>query len=125
MDNKNLFLELVMGLQSSAWVLLGKTAEPSSGKMYRNLDEAKRTIDILMVLKEKTAGNLTGPEKDVLKNSINQLQINYMAELKKEENPEETAQQTPDIEENTDPVDTDQGQSGESTQPGGQKDTQA
>lgn len=107
MEDKNLFLELVMGLQSSAWVLLGKTADPSSGKMYRNLDEAKRTIDILMALQEKTEGNLTSSEQDVLKNSIQQLQLNYAEEKKKGENPSGGEQKTPDVEETDESVGND------------------
>mgnify|MGYP000931702494 CR=1 FL=1 len=42
-----LFLQLVLGLQQAAMVGLGKLMNPVSGKIERNLDAAKNTIDTL------------------------------------------------------------------------------
>jgi hypothetical protein len=90
----NMFTELVLGLQSSAWMLMGKVANPATGQLYKNLQEANRTIDLLMMLELKTKGNLTETEAQTLKSIISQLQINYVEELKLEEKkksqPEET-----------------------------------
>ncbi|MBU4501240.1 MAG: DUF1844 domain-containing protein, partial [Nanoarchaeota archaeon] len=57
--NEAMFMQLIMGLQSSAWMLLGKVANPITGKMEKNLEGAKVTIDTIMMLKEKTKGNLS------------------------------------------------------------------
>ncbi len=62
MNDENNFMQLILGLQSSAWMLLGKVANPVNGEMYRNLVEASRTIDILMMLVVKNKGNLTETE---------------------------------------------------------------
>lgn len=83
--NEIIFMQLVMGLQSSAWMLLGKVANPITGKVEKNLEAAKATIDTLMVIKEKTKGNLTKLEEEYLSNTVNQLQLNYVEEKNKKE----------------------------------------
>jgi len=90
MDDKEkheaMFMQLIMGLQSSAWMLLGKVANPVTGKVEKNIEGAKATIDTLMMLKEKTKGNLSKVEEDYINNTISQLQLNYVeAKENKEE----------------------------------------
>jgi hypothetical protein len=77
------FLQLVIGLHGSAWMLLGKVANPMTGKVERNLDAAKATIDTLAMLKAKTQGNLSKDEEDYLSNILQQLQLNYVDEAGK------------------------------------------
>ncbi len=77
-----MFMQLIMGLQSSAWMLLGKVANPVTGKVEKNLEAAKATIDMLMMLQAKTKGNLTKVEEDYLSNTVSQLQLNYVEESK-------------------------------------------
>jgi len=84
-EKEAMFMQLVMGLQSSVWMLLGKVANPSTGKMEKNLEAAKTTIDTLIMLQEKTKGNLTKVEEDYLNNTISQLQLNYVEETNKKE----------------------------------------
>lgn len=81
-DFDAMFMQLIMGLQSSAWMLLGKVANPVTGKVEKNLEAAKATIDMLIMLQAKTKGNLTKVEEDYLGNTINQLQLNYVEESK-------------------------------------------
>lgn len=81
------FMQLVMGLQQSAWTLLGKAMHPITGKIEKNLDAAKATIDTLIMLKEKTKGNLSQTEEQFLSNSIQQLELNYIEEVKQRQEP--------------------------------------
>jgi hypothetical protein len=81
--NDILFMQLILGLQSSAWMLLGKVANPITGKEERNLEAAKATIDTLLMLKDKTKGNLSKNEDDLLSNILQQLQLNYVDEASK------------------------------------------
>ncbi len=81
-DFDAIFMQLIIGLQSSAWMLLGKVANPITGKVEKNLESARGTIDMLMMLQAKTKGNLTKVEEDYLNNTINQLQLNYVEESK-------------------------------------------
>ena len=92
------FMQLIMSLQSSAWMMLGKVMNPLTGKIEKNLDGAKTSIDTLMMLKEKTKGNLSKTEEDFLSNALQQLQLNYIDESKKheakEDNKKEEANET-------------------------------
>lgn len=82
------FMQLVIGLQGSCWMLLGKMANPVTGKQERDLDAAKSVIDTLLMLKEKTRGNLSKEEQSVLDLALQQLQLNYVDELSKPDSPE-------------------------------------
>ena len=77
------FLQLVLGLQSSAWMLLGKVANPMTGGVEKNLEAAKATIDTLLMIKKKTRGNLTKPEQDLLGHALQELEINFIEEARK------------------------------------------
>lgn len=79
------FITLISSLATACWQQLGKIANPLTGKLERNLDQAKISIEILNMLKEKTKGNLTPEEENFIENTIANLQINYADEVKKEE----------------------------------------
>jgi hypothetical protein len=89
------FMQLVMGLHGSAWMMLGKVMNPMTQKMEKDLVGAKASIDTLMMLQAKTKGNLSKTEEDFLSNTIQQLQLNYIEETKSEavkEEPKKEAQ---------------------------------
>ncbi|MBU4492860.1 MAG: DUF1844 domain-containing protein [Nanoarchaeota archaeon] len=89
------FVQLIFSLKTSAIMQLGKIANPLTGKIERNLNEAKYTIDMLNMLKEKTKNNLAPDEEKIINDAIFELQMNYIDEVKKgeeekkEEKPEE------------------------------------
>ncbi len=89
--NEILFMQFVMGLSHSGMMQLGKVMNPMTQKIEKDLNGAQATIDLLSALKEKTKGNLSKVEEDLLTNSISTLQLNYVDELedKKEEQAEE------------------------------------
>jgi len=78
------FMQLIIGLQSSAWMLMGKAMNPIIGKIEKNIEAAKATIDTLLMLKEKTKGNLSRAEDLFLSNAIQQLELNYIEETSKD-----------------------------------------
>lgn len=78
-----LFLQLVLGLQQAAMVALGKLMNPMSGKLERNLEGAKNTIDTLGAIEARTRGNLEPDEQRVLTQVLTELRMNYVDELKK------------------------------------------
>ncbi|CUS78238.1 protein of unknown function (DUF1844) [Candidatus Kryptonium thompsonii] len=95
MKDMSLFEQLVFILYTQCWEQLGKIPNPVTGKIEKKLDEAKFTIDLLDMLKEKTKGNLTENESRFLEFSISQLKINYFFEVeneKKSKTTETTAQ---------------------------------
>ena len=71
------FSSLVLMLSSSAWLGLGKIADPVSGEVRKDLRSAKLSIDTLIMLREKTSGQLDEDEKKLLNVMISDLQANY------------------------------------------------
>lgn len=87
-----LFLHVISMFQAAAMQQLGKIMDPVTGKVATDLDQAKVSIDILDVLKEKTRGNLTKSEADFLDKVLFELHMNYVEEAKqKKEAKEEDA----------------------------------
>lgn len=78
-----LFLQLVLGLQQAAMVALGKLMHPMSGKIERNLEAAKNTIDTLAAIEARTRGNLEPDEQRALSQVLTDLRLNYVDEVKK------------------------------------------
>ena len=76
------FVGLLMQLQYTAWIQLGKVAHPGTGKVERDLEAAKDTIDLLGALEEKTRGNLHAEESKLLSHFLLELRMNYVEELK-------------------------------------------
>jgi hypothetical protein len=57
---------LIMSIGSSAAVSLGLSPNPQTGKMDKDRDMARFNIDLLVVLQQKTKGNLSDDEKRFL-----------------------------------------------------------
>ena len=74
------FQTFVFSLNASALVQLGVMDDPATGRKEKNLQVAKQTIDILSMLQEKTVGNLTDDEDNLLKNILYDLRIRYVKE---------------------------------------------
>jgi len=70
----------VISLNASALLHLGAIEDPTTGKKGKNLPMAKQTIDILSMLKEKTAGNLSNDEENLLKSILYDLKMIYVKE---------------------------------------------
>ena len=78
-----LFLQLVLGLQQSGMMSLGKLMNPISRKVDTNLDVARDTIDTLGAIEARTKGNLDSDEARVLKQVLTDLRMNYIDAVKK------------------------------------------
>ena len=74
------FPTFIASLNASALVHLGVIEDPVSGKAEKNLAMAKQTIDILSMLQQKAAGNLTSDEEAMLKSILYDLRILYVKE---------------------------------------------
>ena len=77
------FSSFVLSLSSSALLHFGDIPDPISKNKERNLPMAKQTIDILGILKEKTKGNLTKDEEQLINNLLHDLRLKYIEESKK------------------------------------------
>jgi len=77
------FIEFVVMHAQNAALFLGQIPNPKTGEGEVNLDLARMFIDQLAMIQEKTRGNLTNEEANVLSNALSNLQMAYV-ELAKE-----------------------------------------
>ena len=73
----------VFSLSSSVMFHFGEIEDPVTGQKQTNLPAAKQTIDILGMLAEKTKGNLTKEEEQLLKAILYDLRMRYVDLTKK------------------------------------------
>lgn len=78
-----MFYSLVLSLQAAAMQHLGKVMSPMTGKVERNLEAAKHSVDMLEMLRRKTDGNLADDEQKTLEHILYELRLNYIDEVKK------------------------------------------
>ena len=76
------FSTFILSLTSSAFYHLGDLADPESGEKKVDLPAVKQTIEILLLLKEKTIGNLQEDEAKLLEQLIYELQMKFVAAKK-------------------------------------------
>jgi len=72
------FLEIVQTLAMQAIAGLGHMQGPGGQPIPANFDMAKHFIDMLDILEQKTKGNLTKDEDEVLSKTVHQLRIAYV-----------------------------------------------
>ena len=80
-SRKDLFLGLIHSFQAAAMQQMGKTMNPFTEKIERDLAQARLSIDMLEMLQERTSGNLTGEESRFLSHVLTELRLNYVAEV--------------------------------------------
>ncbi len=73
------FTAFVLSLTSTAAIHFGDLPDPVSGKRGElNLDGAAKMIEILSLLDQKTRGNLTAEEREVLAQVLYELRMRYV-----------------------------------------------
>jgi hypothetical protein len=73
------FAGFVISLAHTAAVHFGDVADPFSGvKTEANLVAAQQMIDILAILDQKTRGNLTAEERQLLDQLLRELRVRYV-----------------------------------------------
>ena len=85
--NDQLFMQLLYMFHTSAMQGLGKIADPT-GQVSRNLEYVSQTIDLMVMLKEKTKGNISEDIEKVLDGMLSELKLNYVDEKGKPEQKE-------------------------------------
>ena len=74
------FATFVASLNASALLQLGAIEDPTTSTKSKTLPMAKQTIDILSMLQDKTVGNLSEEEGNLLKNVLYDLRMMYVKE---------------------------------------------
>ena len=71
------FASFILSLSSSALMSLGVIENPVTGKKEKDPVVAKQTIDLIAMLKEKTAGNLDEGESKLVDDVLGELRLWY------------------------------------------------
>ena len=74
------FSSLIFSLSSTALFHLGELPDPQTNEKKKDVPLAKHAIDTIAMLKEKTAGNLTGDEEKFMENVLTDLRLRYVKE---------------------------------------------
>ena len=73
------FVGFVLSLAHTAAVHLGDVADPVTGQTSRpNLQAAQQMIEILALLEEKTRGNLSAEERQLLEQIVYELRVRFV-----------------------------------------------
>ena len=73
--NFNLLIDL---LARNAAALMGGIPDPGTGQTYMDLEGAHEMIDMLDTLRDKTRGNLSAEEENLLGDVLGSLKLSYM-----------------------------------------------
>ena len=73
------FFNYLASLGYQALIFLGEIPNPLTNLIDKNLPQAKFIIDTLVLLREKTKGNLSGEETNLLNGSLYELQMKYVS----------------------------------------------
>ncbi len=74
------FSAFVLSLSTSALAALGQCDDPAFLELPRDPEIARNNIDILLMLRDKTVGNLNKEEEKLLSTVIYDLQMRYLRE---------------------------------------------
>lgn len=73
------FVAFVISMASNAAVHFGDAPDPVNSEMRPpNLDAASQVIELLAMLEEKTRGNLTAEERQLLDQVLFELRMRYV-----------------------------------------------
>ncbi len=73
------FPSYLLSYYTQGLVLLGEVPNPYTNKKEEDVDAARHTIDILSMLEQKTKGNLTQEEQQLLETVLYELRMKFMA----------------------------------------------
>ncbi|MDI6697899.1 MAG: DUF1844 domain-containing protein [Candidatus Saccharicenans sp.] len=75
------FSSIVFPIYTQALIKLGLLEDPRTNQLETNLEYARRLIDILDLLRDRTKGNLEPEEENFLEAILSQLKLNYLKKV--------------------------------------------
>jgi hypothetical protein len=76
------FSAFIMSLNTSILFHLGELTDPISGRTVVDFDLARNAIDTLVMLEQKTKGNLSRDEEELLKSIVYDSKIRFVKAVK-------------------------------------------
>jgi len=84
MENSDqLFIQLLYIFHASAMQSLGKVKSPITNQIEINLEQARQSIEMIEMLKEKTKNNLSAELSKALESFLSEIRLNYVEEVNK------------------------------------------
>ena len=81
-NNEVTFQDFIFMMSSSALIGLGHVPNPVTNKYETNLESVRQTISLLGMIQEKTKGNLSKEEDDLLDSVLHELRMGFIAKAK-------------------------------------------
>lgn len=72
------FSTFILSLSTGAIINLGLAPDPVTQKVEKNLELAKQNIEILSLISEKTKGNLTSEEKQLMQSLLTEVRLRFV-----------------------------------------------
>jgi hypothetical protein len=91
-----LFVNLILMFKTAAMQQMGKIMNPLTGKVERSLDQARFSIDMIEMLKEKTKGNVPAELEKLADSTLVELRMNYVEEAEAGEKADTGGDQGPE-----------------------------
>jgi hypothetical protein len=76
------FTSYTLSYYTQGLVLLGEVPNPYTNKKEEDMEGARHMIDILSMLEEKTKGNLSTQEQQLLESVLYELRMKFMSKTK-------------------------------------------
>ncbi|MFQ5597610.1 MAG: DUF1844 domain-containing protein [Nitrospiria bacterium] len=73
------FSSFILSLATSALIHLGEEADPSTGRKSVDILNAKQAIDLISLLEEKTTGNLSPEEENLISQLLYTLRMKFVS----------------------------------------------
>jgi hypothetical protein len=73
------FNSFILSLATSALIHIGEEANPATGIKQVDLPNARQVIDLLTLLKQKTVGNLSQEEENLISQLLYTLRMKFIA----------------------------------------------
>jgi hypothetical protein len=77
------FPSYILSYYTQGLVLLGEVPNPYTNKKEEDIEAARHTIDILVMLEQKTKNNLRPDEEQLLETVLYELRMKFMAKTNK------------------------------------------
>src|SRR5262245_43747556 len=69
---------LIENLASQALMFMGAVRDPMTGQVHQDLQQAQVMIEILQMLEEKTRGNLTKEEDEMMRQVLDEVRMHFV-----------------------------------------------
>jgi len=73
------FPTYILGYYTQGLVLLGETPNPYTQKKEEDIESVRHIIDLLSMIEQKTRGNLSSEESQLLESVLYELRMKFMA----------------------------------------------